>query len=89
MAQRVGHPTRTAAENSVTLCGIRRGIDGAKAEVTEQEKIAGQRIRYGLYRLVWLIMDQDGKFIKIRADLKKMPFTQKFLNTYEHIDPGT
>ena len=85
----LAHPTRTAAENSVTLCGIRRGIDGAKAEVTEQEKIAGQRIRYGLYRLAWLIMDQDGKFIKIPADLKKMPLTQKFLNTYEHIEPGT
>jgi hypothetical protein len=26
----LAHPTRTAAENSVTLCGIRRGIDGAR-----------------------------------------------------------
>jgi hypothetical protein len=85
----LAHPTRAAAENSVTLCGIRVGIDGARAEITEQEKIAGERIGYGLYRLAWLIMDQDGKFIKIAADSKKMPLSEKFLETYEHVEPGT
>jgi hypothetical protein len=34
----LAHPTLTAAENSVTLSGIRRGIDGAKKEIEEAEK---------------------------------------------------
>jgi hypothetical protein len=33
----LAHPTRSAANNSVTLCGVRRGIDGAKEELGEAE----------------------------------------------------
>jgi hypothetical protein len=85
----LAHPTRTAAGNSVTLCGIRRGIDGAKAEVAQEENIANERIRYALYRLAWLILDQDAQFINIPADAKKMPLSEKFLDTYDHIEPET
>lgn len=42
-----------------------------------------------LYRLAWLILDQDAQFINIPADANKMPLSEKFLDTYDHIEPGT
>ena len=84
----LAHPTRTAAENSATLCGIRRGVPGAKEEVANQETTAKDRIRYGLYRLAWLILDRDGQFIEIPADRKKMPLSEKFLDNYDHVEPS-
>lgn len=85
----LAHPTRTAAENSVTLCGVRRGIDGAKAELADSEKNNGERIRYALYRLAWLVSDQDAQFIKILVAPKNMPLCEKFVETYDHIEPAT
>ena len=85
----LAHPTRNAANNSATLCGVRRGIDGAKAELAEAEKNNPERIRYALYRLVWLVSDEDEKFVKIPVDLKKMPESEKFVQNYDHIEPGT
>ena len=85
----LAHPTRTAAENSVTLGGIRKGIDGARAEIAGAEKNNVERIRNSLYRLIWLIGDQDAQFIKFPVDVKKMPASEKFLAGYDHIEPGT
>lgn len=85
----LAHPTRTAAENSVTLSAIRRGIDGAKKEIEEAQKNNPERIRYALYRLVWLLSDQDEQFMDIPVDLKKIPECEKFLKEYDHIDPNT
>lgn len=85
----LAHPTRTAAENSVTLCGIRRGVEGAKLQITEQEQITRERIRYALYRLAWLLLDEDAKFIKIPATGKQLSASGKFLDSYDHIEPGT
>jgi len=50
----LAHPTRTAAENSVTLGGIRKGIDGARAEIAGAEKNNVERIRNSL-PAHWLI----------------------------------
>jgi len=82
------HPTRTAAENSVTLSGIRREIGGAKKEIEEAQKINPQRISYALYRLVWLLSDQDEQFINVPVDLKKTAGSEKFIKDYGHIDPN-
>jgi hypothetical protein len=85
----LAHPTRTAAENSVTLSGIRRGIDGAKKEIEEAQRNNPERIRYALYRLSWLLSDQDEQFINIPVDLKRIPDCEKFLKGYDHVDPNT
>lgn len=85
----LAHPTKSAANNSVTLCGVRRGIDGAKAELAQAEKNNPERIRYALYRLIWLLADEDEQFVKIAVDLKKMPESEKFVQNYDHIEPGT
>ena len=85
----LAHPTRTAANNSVTLCGVRRGIDGAQAELAEAEKNNPERIRYALYRLIWLLSDQDDTFITIPVDLKRMLESETFVQRYDHIEPST
>jgi hypothetical protein len=85
----LAHPTRTAAENAVTLCGVRRGIEGADAELALSRVINEERIRYALYRLAWLALDQDAQFIPIPVAPKSMPLSEKFLDTYDHIEPGT
>ncbi len=76
----LAHPTRTAANNSVTLAAARRGIEGAKAELAEAEQNNPERIRHALYRLIWLLSDEDEQFVKIPVDLKQMPNSEKFVS---------
>jgi hypothetical protein len=85
----LAHPTRTAADNSATLSMVRQGIDGAKEQLTDQNKMKGERITYALYRLAWLISDQDENFINIPVDISKMPACERFIKEYDHVDPGT
>jgi hypothetical protein len=85
----LAHPTRIAAENSLAICMVRQGIAGAKEQLAEQPKMKGERITYALYRLVWLMTDQDDKFIKIPVDIKKMASCEKFIAEYDQIDPAT
>jgi len=42
-----------------------------------------------VYRLIWLMGDQDAQFIKLPIDIKKMPVSEKFLTKYKNIEPGT
>ena len=85
----LAHPTRSAAENSVTLCGVRMGITGAEdAIVTEQENCE-KRITATLYRLLWLILDEDATFIAIPVDENNMRVSREFVRNYRHIDPST
>ena len=85
----LAHPTRTAAENSTTLCGVRLKIEGAEAEIGGALENDEKRISYALYRLLWLILDQDSKFVAVPANPKNMPESSGFVESYEHIDPGT
>lgn len=85
----LAHPTVSAAGNSATLCGVRRGIPQAEAELTNARENNQERIRYALYRLAWLVLDQDAQFIPIPVEPKTMPTSEKFLETYDHIEPGT
>jgi hypothetical protein len=85
----LAHPTRSAANNSVTLGAVRRGIEGARAELAEADKNNPERIRYALYRLIWLLSDQDEQFVNIPVDLKKMPEAESFVQNYDHISPET
>jgi hypothetical protein len=68
---------------------VRHGIDGAKEQLAEQQKMKGERITYALYRLIWLMTDEDDKFIKIPTDIQKMPYCEKFIAEYDQIDPAT
>jgi hypothetical protein len=85
----LAHPTRTAAENSLALCMVRHGIDGAKEQLADQPRMKGERITYALYRLVWLMTDQDDKFIKVPADIRKTLECEKFIAEYDQIDLAT
>ena len=85
----LAHPTRSAAENSVTLCGVRQKIDAAEAEITEARANDAERIRYSLYRLVWLVLDHDAKFIKLPITEANLARCEKFVDTYDRVEPDT
>jgi hypothetical protein len=85
----LAHPTATAAQNSLTVCLVRRGLAEANAELTKARENNPERIRYALYRLGWLVLDGDPQFIPIPVAQGTMPLTEAFLNTYEHVEPGT
>jgi hypothetical protein len=85
----LAHPTRSAAENSTTLCGVRLGIPGAaETVVVEEHENCLKRLEYGLYRLLWLAADQDVKFIVIPMEMDRSPESTAFLDAYEDVEPG-
>jgi hypothetical protein len=76
----VAHPTKSAAMNSVTLCGYRLGIDGANVELLEECKNEEARFPDALYRVVWLMVDQDKKFIPLHVKKTDVPLCWKFFD---------
>jgi hypothetical protein len=85
----LSHPTRSAAMNSVGVALLRLGSDGAEAEFRLVEENDKLRIPYALYRLIWLILDEDPRFIPIPTDPKKLPLSLKFYEAYGAVDPST
>lgn len=85
----LAHPTIAAAQNSLTVCLLRRGLAAANDELAQARENNPERIRYALYRLGWLVLDQDPQFIHVPLARDSMPLTENFLETYEHIEPGT
>jgi hypothetical protein len=82
----VAHPTKSAAMNSVTLCGARLGIGGADAELVEEHKNEEARFPDALYRLLWLMVDQDKKFIPLHVNPKNVPLSWKFCDGDERLE---
>jgi hypothetical protein len=82
----VAHPTKSAAENSVTLCLARRGVDGANAELVEERKNEELRFPDALYRIVWLMVDQDKKFIPLHVKATDVPVCWKFCDGDKHLE---
>lgn len=76
----VSHPTKSAAMNSVTRCGERLGIEGASAELEEERKNEEARFPDALYRLLWLILDEDKEFIPVHVKQKDVPRSWKFVD---------
>jgi hypothetical protein len=74
----VAHPTKSAAMNSGTLCGARLGIKGADSELGEERASEEARFPDALYRLVWLMVDQDKKFIPLHLKETDVPLCWKF-----------
>jgi hypothetical protein len=74
----VSHPTKSAAMNSVTRCGARLGIDGADAELVEERENEEARFPDALYRLLWLMVDQDARFISVHMKASDVPRCWKF-----------
>jgi len=89
LLSKLAHPTVAAAGNTAMLCGVRRGIPQANAELAPAKKNNQERVRSALYRLAWLVLDQDAQFIQIPVAPKSMPLSEHFLATYDHIEPGT
>jgi hypothetical protein len=85
----VAHPTKSAAMNSATLCGARLGIDGADAELSEERKNEEARFPDALYRLVWLIVDQDGKFIPLHMTAMDLALCWTFCDRNKRTESST
>lgn len=82
----VAHPTKSAAMNSATLCGSRLGIEGANAELAEERQNEEARFPDALYRLVWLMLDQDTKFIPLPVNSKNLGLAWKFCDGDKRVD---
>lgn len=85
----VAHPTKSAAMNSVTLCGARLGIDGADAELLEEMKNEEARFPDALYRVLWLMLDQDKKFISLHLTAADAPLSWKFCDGDKRLEPAS
>jgi hypothetical protein len=80
----VAHPTKSAAMNSVTLTAVRLGIEGADGELVEERKSEEARFPDALYRLVWLMVDEDKKFIPLHLKPTDVPLCWKFCDGDKH-----
>jgi hypothetical protein len=74
----VAHPTKAAAMNSTTNCGERLGFVEATAKLEEERQNEEARFPDALYRLVWLLLDEDKKFIPLHITPKELPLSWKF-----------
>jgi hypothetical protein len=82
----VAHPTKSAAFNSVTLCGARLQIPAAIAELAEERKNEEDRFPDALYRLVWLMLDGDRQFIALHISEKDLPLCAKYVKLDKHLE---
>ncbi len=80
----VAHPTKSAAFNSVTLCGARQKIPAAITELAEERKNEEDRFPDALYRLVWVMLDADKEFIALHISEKDLPNCSKYVELDKH-----
>jgi hypothetical protein len=80
----VAHPTKSAAFNSVTICGARLEIPAAVAELVEERKNEEDRFPDALYRLVWVILDGGKEFIALHISEKELPVCAKYVELGKH-----
>ena len=83
----LAHPTRSAAENSTTLAGVRRRIPGADVEIVRAFTLSEERIAFSIYRLVWLMLDGDAKFIPLHVRDENMAVSLQVMAAYDRIEP--
>jgi hypothetical protein len=82
----VAHPTRAGADNSVTLCGSRLRIPGATEEMVKERENEEARFPDALYRVVWLMVDQDKKFIPLHLSPPDIPLCWKFCDGDKRVE---
>jgi hypothetical protein len=83
----VSHPTKSAALNSVTLCGQRLKIKGADAELAAEYENEALCLPDAFYRLVWLMLDGDKVFIPCHVKKENLPLTWKFVDGDKRLEP--
>jgi len=76
------HPTRDAAENSVALMTRRLGINTAGQAVEEARAGWETTIPALLYRLLWLVIDQDASLMPLHVQEGNMPTAVRFAEQY-------
>lgn len=74
----LSHPTESAAMNSFAAALRRLKSDGAEAMTKEAEEKDQLRIPYALQRLIWLVIDQDSRFITIPIADADIPHSIEF-----------
>ena len=81
------HPMKTATMNSVGVALVRLCAEGAGAMSKAAEDSDALRIPYALHRLVWLMLDQDQKFIPLPVNEERIPLSVKFLGKTPTVPP--
>ena len=72
--------------NSVTQTGYRLKIDGADVELVEEHKNEEARFPDALCRLLWLIVDEDRKFIPLHLKATDVPISWKFCDGDKRVE---
>lgn len=85
----VAHPTKSAAFNSVTICGARLKIPAAIAELAEERKNEEDRFPDALYRLVWVMLDGDKEFIALHISERDLPQCSKYVELDKHSESNS
>jgi hypothetical protein len=85
----VAHPTKSAAFNSVTLCGARLKIPSAIAELAEERENEELRFPDALYRVVWVMLDGDKQFIALHISEKDLLLCAKYVELDKRAEPGS
>jgi len=78
----VAHPMKSAAENSVVLCGRRLGIVQAAAELVEERQNEEQRILAALDRVLWLMLYNDTDLIPLHVKRENLPLSWQYLQDH-------
>jgi hypothetical protein len=79
----LAHPTRDAAENSTALIAQRRGINIEAALVNQAFADLGAELEQLLYKLIWLVMDEDAGFIALPVIERNMPNASRFAEEHQ------
>ena len=74
----LAHPTRAAAENSAALTLWRLGLNADAVTVEQAIASLDEGMPAMLYRLLWLVLDEDVSLVPLGVDVKNMPTAMKF-----------
>ena len=78
----LAHPTRNAAENSAALITTRLGIN-VEARIVERALVALERgIPAMLYRLLWLVLDEQSDLRPLYVQEENMPTAVRFVEQH-------
>lgn len=79
----LAHPTRDAAENSAALILWRNGINEYGQTVENSIKALESGSLGMLYRLLWLVLDEDRSLIPLRLDEGGLPTALGFCKEFQ------
>jgi hypothetical protein len=79
----LAHPTRSAAENSAALILWNQGINEYGQTVEDAISALEHGMAGMIYRLLWLILDEDPTLVPLQLDETKMPTALAFCAEFQ------